>query len=487
MAVTKYIFWLALAELYFYVSGFIVQAAAGRILGPEQYGVFGLIVTLTILIASLIGNGIPIAMSKFLSVEFANKPERVTAIKRTGALTQFVLMAAVTAIFFAAAPLIALALHDPTLTPLLKIATFIIPCFAADAFYFYYYTGIHQFNMQSILKASRSVLRVAIIVGLGYFLSIEGFITGYIYVPLAVFLIALAIDKMVYTKRFPKLSGKPFPAKQLLLYALPITGFLILYQTMISLNLFFVKSILQDNYTTGLFNGAFTIAQIPNYLFYALTIVLLPVIAHSAANEHSSETTKKINTALRIMTLLLLPIIALIIGYAKPLMVFFFGAPFAPGAGALQLLAFGIGLLTLFYVMSFAFQGAGKVTIPLKVAFVGMLINAALNLLLVKQMGMIGSGIATCVTAIFITIALFHILRKEFNATLKISALLKMITASVIIFALTFIFPGQHLLFIISGAILFALYLALLYFMKELTQDDLNLLKSMFPSLRKKT
>jgi len=90
MAVTKYIFWLGLAELSFYVSGFIVQAAAGHILGPARYGVFGLIVTLTILIASLIGNGIPIAMSKFISAELSKKPEIIPAIKRKAAISQFI-------------------------------------------------------------------------------------------------------------------------------------------------------------------------------------------------------------------------------------------------------------------------------------------------------------------------------------------------------------------------------------------------------------
>ena len=484
--VSKYIFWLGLAEMLFYVSGFIVHAAAGRILGRADYGVYGVIITLTILIASLIGNGIPIAMSKFLSAELTKKPEMIPTIKRTAAISQFILMAIVTALFFFGAPLIAMALHDPSLTPLLRISSFIIPCYAADAYYFYYYTGIHRFNMQSVLKSLRAVLRGALIVALGYFFLLKGFIAGYVFVSLSVFLIALFIDKIFYAKKFPVFSGLEFSAKKLLLYALPITSFLVLYQTMISLNLFFVKSILQDDYITGLFNGAFTIAQIPNYLFYALTIVLLPIVAHSAANEHKEKTAEKITVALRIMTLLLLPIIALIIGYAQPLMVFFFGAEYAAGAATLQFMAFGIGLLTLFYVMSFAFQGAGKVTLPLKVAFFGMLINAALNPFLIKQFGAVGSGLATCVTAIFVTIALFQILKKEFNVTLKISALLKMITASVMIYALTFIFPGGHLLFIVSGAILFALYLALLYAMKELTQDDLNLLKSLLPGLRKK-
>jgi len=286
MAVTAYIFWLGLAEMLFYISGFIVQTAAGRILGPSAYGIFGLIVTLTILIASLIGNGIPIAMSKLISADLSKNPKQIPAIKRTAAISQFILMAIVTAIFFFGAPLIAASLHDPSLTRLFRISSFIIPCFAADAFYFYYYTGIHQFNMKSLLNYLRAVLRVAIIVGLGYFLSLEGFITGYIYVPLAVFIFALIIDRLVYAKKFPTVSNEHFPVKKLLLYALPITGFLVLYQTMISLNLFCVKSILQDDNGSGLFNGAFTIAQIPNYLFYALTIILLPVVAHSAANDH---------------------------------------------------------------------------------------------------------------------------------------------------------------------------------------------------------
>jgi len=487
MAVTAYIFWLGLAEMLFYVSGFIVHSAAGRILGPADYGTYGIIITLTILIASLIGNGIPIAMSKFLSADFSKKPQLIPIIKKKSAIAQLILMTFVTAVFYFGAPLIAKMLHDPGLTKLLRISAFIIPCYGADSFYFYYYTGIHQFNMQSILKSLRAVLRVAIIVGLGYFLSLEGFITGYIYVSLGVFLLALIIDKIIYAKRFPNEKiTESFPLKKILSYALPITGFLVLYQTLISLDLFVIKSILRDDIATGLFNGAFTIAQIPNYLFYALTIILLPVISHSTANQHKQKTTDAITLAFRMMTLLLVPVIALIIGYAEPLMIFFFGQQYAPGASALQFMAFGVGLLTLFYVMSFAFQGAGKVIIPLKIAFFAMFINGALNLLLVnKTFGIVGAGIATSITAIFVTLALFYYLKKEFAVSLKISSLAKMLFGGLVIFLFSFLLPGKGLLFIISGGFLFLVYFGILYLLKEIDQQDLKLIVNMLPGKRK--
>ena len=244
---------------------------------------------------------------------------------------------------------------------------------------------------------------------------------------------------------------------------------------------------MQNDYVTGLFNGAFTISQIPNYLFYALTIILLPVISHATANESKEKTTAAISKALRIMTILLVPVVAMIIGYAKPLMIFFFGLQYAAGSSALQFMAFGVGLLTLFYVMSFAFQGAGLVRVPLKIAFFGMLLNVTLSTLLIKNYGIIGAGIATSITAFFVTIALFYYLKKEFDVSLKNFSLIKIIFSGIIIFMLSFFLPGRNLFFILSSGLLFFLYIGLLYFSKELSSDDLKLFLGMIPGKRKNT
>ena len=55
--------WVTISEIIFNLAGFVIHSVVGRILGPADYGRFGLVVTLTTMIIMLIGNGIPTAMS----------------------------------------------------------------------------------------------------------------------------------------------------------------------------------------------------------------------------------------------------------------------------------------------------------------------------------------------------------------------------------------------------------------------------------------
>jgi len=52
-SVTSSILWLAIAEIFFNFSGYIIHAFLGRMLGPADYGRYGLVVTLTTMIIML--------------------------------------------------------------------------------------------------------------------------------------------------------------------------------------------------------------------------------------------------------------------------------------------------------------------------------------------------------------------------------------------------------------------------------------------------
>lgn len=478
--VTSSILWLTIAEIFFNFSGYIIHSALGRMLGPADYGRYGLVVTLTTMIIMLIGNGIPTAMSKYISEIFETKPELVLVIKRKAAILQAILISAITLIFFLLAPVISYILNDSTLTPLFQISSLIIPSFAAAAFYLYYYIGIHRFNLQSTLKIVRSFARVIFVIGLAYLFQLKGAVAAYILAPATVFIVAWFINRFRVNQLFPQESDAQFDWKKLLTYAWPVTLFMLFYELLISLDLYFVKAILMDDYLTGIYNAALTVGRIPYYLFYALTLVMLPSISKTTSQNNHTETSRIISQSFRMMLMILLPIIVLMIAFANPLIQLFFGGRYIDAAFSMQILALGVGFLTVFYVMSFALNGAGKVKIPMYISLFGMIINAILNYILVIKYGITGSALATTITSILITLPILFYAKKYLGDLMKFSNFFKFIVAATIMAVASYFFPPQKWLFILWSAILSVIYLLALVLLKEFTKEDVGVFRKIF-------
>ena len=476
-SVVSSILWLAIAEIFFNFSGYIIHAFLGRMLGPADYGRYGLVVTLTTMIIMLIGNGIPTAMSKYISGFFESQPGLVLNVKKKAAFLQFILIGSVTIIFFLLAPALSFILRDPTLTPLFRISSLIIPSFAAASFYLYYYIGIHRFSLQSTLKIVRSFARIIFVVGLAYFFGLKGSISGYILAPATVFLTAYLIDKFFINRHFLKNNADFFDWKKLLNYAWPVTLFMIFYELLISLDLYLVKGILTDDHLTGIYNASLTVGRIPYYLFYALTLVMLPSISRTTSQNKHEETKKIMTETFRLMFMILVPIIILMAVYAEPLIKFFFGLHYADSVIPMQILAPGVGFLTIFYILSFALNGAGKVKIPMYIALFGMVLNAGLNYVMILKLGISGSAIATSIVSVIITAIILSYALKYFGQFIQIKSLAKILLAGIAMFFASNFFPPQEWIFILYSAILSIFYLLALIVLKEFTMNDFNFFK----------
>ncbi len=477
--------WLTLSEVIFNVAGYIIQSSLGRILGPEDYGRYGIVVTLTTMIIILIGNGIPTAMSKYLSEVFETAPEKILGIKYQAFRLQALLMLGVTALFFLASPLIAWALHDPSLTPLFRLSSLIIPAFAAASFYFYYYTGLHFFRLQAILKTVRSLARVLFIIGFASWFGVSGAVSGYIAAPLFVFALALLCDVLITHRFFPAVKNNTvrtelFSARTLLSYAGPLTAFLLFYELILTLDLYFVKGLLGSDYETGIYNAAITVGRIPYYLFYALTIILLPAISKTTAERNTTETESLVNKSLRLMTLLLFPLVTLLIAYAPEILHLFYGAQYAAAVSPMSIFAIGVGFLTVFYVLSFALNGANLVSIPLKLSFAGFLGMIALNFLLIPRFALIGAALSTTIISFLLMVGVLIYTEIHFNVRLALKTLFLSFTSALLIAFAARLLPHGQFSFLFSGAFLFTLYFVLLKLFGELTEHDLAPFKKLF-------
>jgi stage V sporulation protein B len=488
--------WVTISEIIFNLSGYVIHSAVGRILGPADYGRYGLIVTLTTMVIILIGNGIPTAMAKYLSEVFTANPSLVPVIKRQAMIMQSLLIAAVTTLFYFFAPFLAAILGDNSLTHLFRISVWIIPSFALASFYFSYYTGLHKFNLQSILKTTRSVLKVVIIISLAWFWGVPGSVFGYAAAAMSVYLIAFGIDKIIFSKDLKnkileqqKTAQGPidvsFDYRKLLNYAWQVILFFLAYELLISIDLYLVKGILHNDYLTGIYNAALTVGRIPYYIFYALTVMLLPVISKTTAENNHLETNKIISQSLRLMFILLIPGVILMSEFTRPIIKIFYSSVYLDAAYPMSILVYGVGFLTIFYVMSFVLNGAGKTKIPMGISIFGVLINTLLNYFLIKKYGLIGSALATTLTSFVIMLIILFYIRRDFGKIIGFKSLLKMGCAGLIMYFASFFFSKGEMVFVLWSLILFVLYLAVLYLLKEIRKEDLLLIKEIVS--RKKT
>jgi stage V sporulation protein B len=485
--------WLIVSEIIFNLSGYIIHSFVGRILGPAEYGRYGLVITLTTMIIILIGNGIPTAMSKYISEIFETNPRLVLVIKRQAIIMQSILIAILTGAFFFSAPLIAKVLGDPSLTQLFRISTLIIPTFAAASFYFSFFTGIHKFNTQSMQKTLRSIFRVLAIVGLTMVLKTPGAIYGYALSAFAVFLVGLSVDQSKHTRALKEAAKtqdlslqSEFDHKKLLNYAWQVIVFFLAYELLISIDLYLVKGILHDDRLTGIYNAALTVGRIPYYIFYALTIMLLPVVSKTTAAKDHEQTSTVIGQSMRLMLIFLIPSVILMAEFSRPIIKLFYSAKYIDAAAPMGVLAYGVGFLTIFYVMSFVANGAGKTKIPMWISIFGVIINTILNYILIKKMGLMGSAIATSITSFVVMVLMLFFIQKDFGKILEAKSLIKMLFAGIMMFLVSLFFSKGEFVFLIWSVILMGLYLGILIALKEITLKDFEYIKSIVSKKKKK-
>ena len=489
--IAKSALWVTVSEIIFNLSGFIIHSILGRVLGPADYGRYGIVITLTTMVIVLIGNGVPTAMAKYISEYFETDPRMVKKIKKQAIFLQTIIIGAITLIFYFSAGLLAKLLGDATLAPLFRFSTLIIPAFAGASFYFSYYTGLHKFNTQATLKTIRSVFRIVFVVGLALIFGLKGSIAGYVAAPFSVFVIAFLIDKF---KINPELKAKPemstttnidFAWQKLFSYAWQIVAFFLAYELLISIDLYLVKALLHDDALTGVYNAALTVGRIPYYIFYAMTVFMLPMVSKASRNNDFTNAKSIIDNALRIMLILLTPMVILMSAYAQEILQLLYGKKYLLGAAPMAVLVYGVGFLTIFYVLSFALNGAGKTKVAMLISTLGVIINVIFNYFFILKYGILGSAYATTITSVIITIIMLWIVKKDFGSGIRLNEFLKVTLAGILTFGATLIFPSGKYLFIIASLVIFGLYLFVLYFLKGLTQADLDYFKSLMKKRKK--
>ncbi len=471
--------WLIFAEIIFTLSGYIVSAGLGRLLGPADYGRYSIVIGLTTMVIIFVGRSIPTAMAKRLS-EHKQDATTAHAIIRTAAIIQLVLIATLTIVFYSAAPLIAHLLGDYTLVPLFHLSALIIPAFALSSFHVLIFNGYKRFGAMAALKMSRGLFRVAWILGLAFYFGVKGALSGAIIAPLCVFGIALIIDSIhpLHEKKTKKhsLFSFPYPPQKILSYAGGFMLFTLFYEFYVRTDIYLIKALLKSDMATGIYSAAMTISLIPYYLFFALTFMLFPTI---------SERTKTLNVkaaslikaVLRFVFLLIMPSAILITFFAQPLVTLFFGEAFASSAALVPLMIGGTVFGAFFYILAAVFNGAGYTYITASIAASAVVISISANMIFLPHYGITATALIFSLTSFLMGSASLLLTYKIFRAAIPLRTIIRVLFACTITAYSAWLLTHTHIFFVISAFIALLIYTAILIVTRELTLDDITYIK----------
>ncbi|KCZ70616.1 membrane protein involved in the export of O-antigen and teichoic acid [Candidatus Methanoperedens nitroreducens] len=463
--------YLMISNIIFLGSGYAIHVGLGRLLGPEDYGIFGVTIAIITFVGLLLRSGITQAASKFI----AEDTEKSKIIAQKTAKLQFVFGITVFLIYFFSSELIADMFGDKELIPYIKLSSFAILTYAVFALYLNIVNGLKHYGDQARMLSIYSLAKlggVFLLVALGF--GIYGAVIGFILAP-----VAGAIAGIKYLKiDFIKNIGD-FDIKKLIYFAAPLTVFAVSYNLIGSIDLFLVKSILSENIYTGYYTASGTIARVPAFLFLGLSMALFPAVSKAVIKKDQTLTTSYIQDSLRYMLMLIIPVSFLINATADDLVSFLYSAKYAPAAEPLKILIFGWALLALFQLLATILSAGGYPRLPAYIVCLSLLISFLFNSILIPVYGLPGAALATTVTGLFaVSLAALYV-HKIYRASVGLSSILKIFGASVVVNFLAGNIKIHHYFLPIEYIILFGIYILFLFFLREINNKDFQTFKNL--------
>lgn len=202
-----------------------------------------------------------------------------------------------------------------------------------------------------------------------------------------------------------KLTLKNPMIKKVILYSIPIALGTASYRLLSDLDSIFIMSILGPQ-LNGLYGYASLLSR---GLFLFASSISIPLIPRIAKTKDISYFKKAMLMNLGIVT----PFLFIFFIFSKELLVLFFNIDYYESSLSLKILSISAAFMGSYTICAASLQGLGYAKVPLYVISFGVVLNAILNYILVKNIGIVGGAAATLISSFFIfVITLYFTIEK---------------------------------------------------------------------------
>lgn len=377
-----------LAELLFPLTALVTTGFLTRQLGPQGYGLLALTLTTIIWVESAINSFFTKATIKFVGETNDWKPVGAMVIR----LSLKIGIGAMVLVWILAAPLSAL-FKEPDLAFYLRVCALDIPLLCVGQAYRNVLIGMGNYRAGAAARAGRWLVRMGLVVVLvqaGF--SITGALLGVIGSSLAELLLS---RWYLGAGMFAKQAPVPLPIQRYgaLLFLSSIC--LIFFNGM---DLFMLKILGGTAAQAGIYSAAQSLSLLPGLFSWTFSSLLLATLSRQLADCQEERARELARDAMRV-TMLLLPVAAIIAGAAPEIVQVVFGAAFLPAGPLLALLIVGAVSNVMLMVSITIMTAAG---LPARtIMFTAPLVLLALagHLILIPRFGQQGAALVTVVVS----------------------------------------------------------------------------------------
>lgn len=481
----------------------IAAIAVGRLLGPDLYGQYNLVITCPTLVLLFTDLGISTGITKFAaSLHHEGNYSRALSIIRFGVWFRFLVGIAATVLSFVFAGYLVLVINRPDYVFYVQISSLSIVFQMVLGTVNAAFVGLDKSeynalatNVQAIAK---TVLQVSfVLVNFSLFGALVGYVGGFVVASIAaVLLLFYKLFQPFKTQRASadrqgKLDGEGY--KQILnllaRYGMPLylsivlAGFIPLYQKA-------VLGFFTSNVDVGSYSASSNFVSLLGVIPGSITTALLPAFSKlnsSSASDLLNVFFKRVN---KYTCLLIVPTAALLLLFSSQVVGIVYGSAYSSAGPflAFSVLVYflvGIGSLSL----TSLFNGLGETRLTLWVALVNLFAVIALSPVLAPMYGVVGVVLASLVggivSALYAAYVGVHRFKIEFEAGPTLRIYLAGFLASLLpLLLLHFLWEHYIEVLIIGAALYLVVYATLMPLMRVINERELGALEKMTTEIR---
>ena len=448
------------------VGGYIIAVTLARGLGPADYGVYGVIMSVLVWLELASTSGIPAATSKLIPEYQTRAPE----VEQTAMAFLLAVSLALLILCWVLAPSLAHLFHIEAGINLFRIAILDLPLYGVYNAYQAVLNGHRQFGTLSVGMITYSLTKVGgILLLLLLGLSISGALVVNVFA---------TVGALVYiASRVP--LKRVWPAYSLLVpmlrLALPYGLAMAAVQVLLNLDLWSLKSMWTDKgEVIGMYVASLNISRMMTVVPTVLAGVLFASLCWALARKNEVLAQNYIQAAMRFTLVVLAPCCLLMIQHAEDLMSLLYSSVYRPGGAYLRLQVIAFGLFAMFDLLGNALGAAGNYYRALSTVIFLIPVELILNRLLIPQFGGMGAAGSVALTMCIGICIMGSVAYYRFGPLIKLPTLLRVVVASALIALLSkqLTVVGSWLL--VKFVVLLAGYVLMLALLGELKGDDLK-------------